>query len=109
MRVKINESSDGGLTIERGPLLYAYPIPEHREEDTAIYENLAGKLSGNPAFKSWSMTPAGKWNYAIDAGKLNQINVKETQFSGVPCDLDNSPVTVEVPVGGVKGWRFVII
>ena len=109
MRIKIRNSSDGGITIERGPILYAYPIPEHREEDTAIYENLAGKLSGNPEFKSWSMTPAGKWNYAIDAGKLDKINVKQNQVSGFPFDLGNSPVTIEVPVVGVKGWRFVII
>ena len=106
MRIKICNSSDGGITIERGPILYAYPVPEHREEDTAIYENLAGKLSGNPEFKSWSMTPAGKWNYAIDAGKLDQINVKQNQVSGFPFDLGNNPVTIEIPVVGVKGWKL---
>ena len=53
------------------------------------------------------MTPAGKWNYALDAGKLDQIRVKKHDRTGFPFDLGQSPVTIEVPVVGVKGWTLV--
>ena len=107
MEVKVCENPVYGMYVERGPILYSYPIPAEVEEDTKVYENLAGKVSGNPDFKSWSMTPAGKWNYALDAGKLDQIRVKKHDRTGFPFDLGQSPVTIEVPVVGVKGWTLV--
>lgn len=42
----------------RGPLLFAYPIPAKREEDTAEHANMRGKKSVNPGFKSWDLRPA---------------------------------------------------
>ena len=45
-------------------------------------------------------------SHAIDADKLDQINVKQNQVSGFPFDLGNSPVTIEIPVVGVKGWKL---
>ncbi len=107
MEVKVCENPVYGMYVERGPILYAYPIPAEVEEDTKVYENLAGKVSGNPDFKSWSMTPAGKWNYALDASRLDEIHVKKHERTGFPFDLGQSPVTIEVPVVGVKGWTLV--
>ena len=77
------------------------------EEDTLVYDNLAGKVSGNPDFKSWSMTPSGKWNYAFNANKVDNIKVKYNKVNGFPFDLGNSPVTITVPVVGVKDWTLV--
>ena len=42
--------SSQGTVVRRGPLLYAYPIPTKREEDTAVHANLNGKKPGNPDF-----------------------------------------------------------
>ena len=53
------------------------------------------------------MTPAGKWNYALDASRLDEIHVKKHERTGFPFDLGQSPVTIEVPVVGVKGWTLV--
>ena len=107
MEVKVCENPVYGMYVERGPILYSYPIPADVEEDTRVYENLAGKVSGNPDFKSWNMTPAGKWNYALDASRLDEIHVKKHERTGFPFDLGQSPVTIEVPVVGVKGWTLV--
>lgn len=107
MSVKVCEAPGGGMYVERGPILYSFPIPAKIEEDQQIYDNLAGKVSANPDFKSWSMTPSGKWNYAIDAGSLDKIRVNHHDLGGFPFDGDKSPVTIDVPVVGVKGWDLV--
>ena len=40
MEVKVCENPVYGMYVERGPILYAYPIPAEVEEDTKVYENL---------------------------------------------------------------------
>lgn len=106
MKMQVCEASGGGMYVERGPILYSFPIPANVEEDPAIYENLAGKVSANPDFKSWTMTPSGKWNYALDLSSLNKIKVNTHKVDGFPFDPDNSPISIDVPVVGVKGWEL---
>ena len=58
----------GGVWFERGPLVYSYAIPENWEKDTIRYANMNGKYPADDnAFPCWSITPAGKWNYAVEA------------------------------------------
>lgn len=71
-----------------------------------MYENLAGKVSANPDFKSWSMTPAGKWNYALVRNRLNGLRVQATGAKGFPFDPASVPMKIRVPVVGVKGWTL---
>lgn len=106
MELKVCRGPVEGMYVERGPILYSYPIPADVREDTQVYENLAGKVSGNPDFKSWNMTPAGKWNYALVADRLDEIRVNTHPTEGFPFDAGNSPVTIEVPVVGVDGWTL---
>ncbi|MDE5903041.1 MAG: glycoside hydrolase family 127 protein, partial [Muribaculaceae bacterium] len=110
MEIAINDSPGGGITIERGPLLYALPIEANIEEDTEIHENLAGKQSANPDFKSWNMTPAGKWNYAIDRSRPDLIHVSSSLILSdspeFPFDLASVPVKITVPVVGVQDWTL---
>ena len=107
MELKVCGNQSSGMYVERGPILYSYPIAATVEEDTLVYDNLAGKVSGNPDFKSWSMIPTGKWNYAFKADKLDKIKVKHHKVNGFPFDPGNSPVTVSVPVAGVSGWTLI--
>lgn len=107
MTMNVCEAPGGGMYIERGPILYSFSIPADVVEDTQIYSNLAGKVSANPEFKSWNMTPAGKWNYALDVKSLDKIKVNFHDIDGFPFDSGNSPVTIDVPVVGVKGWELV--
>lgn len=93
-----------GLCIQRGPLVYSYAIPTHCEEDTRVYDYLAGKVSENPDFKCWNMTPAGKWNYALVTDRMDHAQVKLIDAGGFPFDLETVPVKISVPVVGVEGW-----
>jgi|GEM_PF-164129 len=60
-------NSSQGTVVTRGPLVFAYPIPTERTEDTADHANMNGKKSANPDFKSWNLRPAGPFNYALAA------------------------------------------
>ena len=106
MEIEIVDNPVAGASIVRGPLVYSYAIPADCVEDTAVYENLAGKVSGNPDFKSWNMTPAGKWNYALKADALDGIGYEPTGASGFPFDPAGVPGKIRVPVVGVEGWEL---
>ena len=106
MDIEIVENPVDGKCVQRGPLVYSYAIPTNWVEDTRIYDNLAGKVSANPEFKSWELTPAGKWNYALVEGMLEDLEVKKTGSKGFPFDLNSVPLKIKVPVKGVKDWTL---
>lgn len=106
MDIEVIDNPVEGKSIERGPLVYAYAIPVNCVEDTTVYRNLAGKVSGNPDFKSWSMTPAGKWNYALVEDQLDEAKFVPSTSDGFPFDLDSVPGKILVPVVGVEGWEL---
>ena len=106
MEIEFVDNPHGGRSIVRGPLVYSYAIPMDCTEDTAVYENLAGKVSGNPEFRSWSMTPAGKWNYALSAADLGGVEYVAADSDGFPFDLESVPGKIRVPVVGAAGWEL---
>ena len=106
MDIEIVDNPVIGSSVQRGPIVYSYAIPADVEEDDAIYDNLAGKVSANPDFKSWTMTPSGKWNYALVKSGLDDLKVEKTDAEGFPFDLDSVPLKIRVPVVGVKGWKL---
>jgi hypothetical protein len=90
-----------GVYVERGPLLYAFPVPEKVTIDTARYANLGSKRSPDPAFPALDIRPAGAWNYALRPGGLRVV--KET-VSGYPFDEGSVPVKILAPARRVEGW-----
>lgn len=106
MEIEVVDNAVEGKSIVRGPLVYSYAIPMDCVEDTTTYANLAGKVSGNPDFKSWSMTPSGKWNYALVDDMLDEAEYVATSSEGFPFDLSAVPGKIRVPVVGVRGWEL---
>lgn len=104
MELEIVENPVEGVSFQRGPVVYSYAIPAQWEEDTAVYDYLAGKVSANPDFKCWNITPAGKWNYALVKDRLDQCRVEMTGIEGFPFDPDCPPLKISVPVVTVKDW-----
>ena len=98
-----------GIYFQRGPLLFAYAIPQKMEEDTEVYENMHGKESENPDFKCWNIRPTGDFNYAYDDDGM-QIEVNrqtvERPSSAIPFDLQYAPVKLKLPVRQIE-WKLV--
>ena len=98
-----------GVYFQRGPLLYAYAIPQQKTEDTEEYANMYGKKSGNPEFKCWSITPKGGFNYAFaDDGKEISASDQAIEKIGgtIPFDQDYTLVKLRIPVKQIE-WNLV--
>ncbi|MDY2707556.1 MAG: glycoside hydrolase family 127 protein [Candidatus Cryptobacteroides sp.] len=100
------DNAVAGRSLCYGPLVFSYSIPADCVVDTLTYDNLAGKKSGNPDFVSWSMTPAGKWNYALSCSSLEDVEVVRRDVSGYPFDPGCSPVVLKVKAAEVDGWEL---
>ena len=89
--------------VQRGPLLYAYPIPQKITEDKTIYPNMNGKTPGDTTFKCLSIEPVGSWNYAVDLTQETElVYVPEKDVVRIPVknivwDLAEGRYTPEVP------------
>ena len=106
MDVEVVPNPVQGLCIQHGPVVYSYAIPSSWEEDTQVYDYFAGKVSGNPDFKCWNITPAGKWNYALVEDMLDGLKVELTGAEGFPFDPETVPAKISVPVVGVSDWTL---
>ena len=96
-----------GVFVERGPLLYTYPVPQQKVEDRKVYANMYGKVPGNKDFKCWEITPAGDWNYALCADRFEAEMkvVKDDHFSGYPYELGAAPSAIMVPAMKIE-WEL---
>lgn len=104
--ILIKDIEGQGRYVERGPLLFTYPIPHKKVEDSTNYENMNGKKSENPDFKSWNYFPDGPFNYAIDQDLINgnQLRIKtkkEIDQSAYPFDIENIPISINLPVSEI--------
>lgn len=90
-----------GYYVECGPLLYSYPVPEKKTEDTNVYSNMNGKVPENPDFKCWSFQPAGAFNYAMktaDQQLTLEVDREKLKSGAYPFDADDCPVSIQLDV-----------
>lgn len=102
MRLKISYWEEDGIGIERGPLVYSYPIKEERKITKAVSKS-------NYRFPAWEMTAAGPWNYAlsVDANSLeNAAEIIHRPMAQNPWTVDGSPTNLKVPACKVKNWTL---
>ena len=109
MTVEKKNIEGQGIYFQRGPLLFAYAIPQKMEEDTEVYENMHGKVPEIPDFKCWNITPTGDFNYAYDDDghpvAVNYPAIEEINGT-IPFDLLYTTVKLRVPVKQIK-WDLV--
>jgi hypothetical protein len=97
-----------GVSIERGPIVYAFPVPERVTTDLGTYANLNGKHSPDPVnFPALDIQPAGPWNYALAVERDEDMQVVNSATSGYPLDSSSVPVRIRVPAKKVKHWELV--
>lgn len=112
MRVQSGRSSDGGMYLERGPLVYSL---QPKEEWTAI-EMPEFEITSPDYFPMWAAAAGSRWNYglAIDPHKNleQQIRVRQEKTSAAP-DKDpendpwaNPPIHLAVPARRIENWEL---
>ncbi|MGE5222478.1 MAG: beta-L-arabinofuranosidase domain-containing protein [Omnitrophica WOR_2 bacterium] len=102
MEVRLQEWPHGGVSIERGPLVYSLGITENWQIDRSDQRSTAD-------FPAWNLYPASRWNYALamDGERL----VREPEFiwnapSDDPWSLETAPVALRVPARRVRNWTI---
>ena len=94
-------SMSQGTVVRRGPVLFAYPIPEKRTEDSVEHANMRGKKSANPDFKCWTIRPAGAFNYALCGHRAELLD--DGKSDGFPQNA--AGVKLRVPVRRIE-WTL---
>lgn len=107
MNVNLVTWETQGVAVERGPLLFAHPVPEKVTIDNRVYDNMRGKKSSDPVnFPALDIRPDGAWNYALAAKSAAEFSLVHTAATGYPLDPGSSPVVIKVPARKVKGWTL---
>ena len=108
MQVEKQQLSGQGVYFQRGPLLYAYAIPQQLTEDKTEYANMHGKKPENADFKCWNITPTGDFNYAYaDDGQPIGVSYPAIEEIGgtIPFDAKYTPVRMHIPVKQIE-WAL---
>ena len=107
MTPKLVQWDSWGVCVERGPLLFAYPVPEKVTADIKTYANMRGKASPDPVnFPALDIQPNGPWNYAIAAKTAAALRVVESSSPSCGFDPAHRSLAIEVPVRKVKTWSL---
>lgn len=99
MELRLNRNRNL-LSVERGPLLYSYAVPEKVEID---------KKTENAFFPTLNLYPAGDWNYALDVNEDNftdKIKVLNPEGEGYAFDNQGGVPRLQVPVRKIKDWTL---
>jgi hypothetical protein len=97
MAIKLAGWPNRGISIERGPVVYSFNIP-----DSTV---IAGDFSkSTPEFPAYDIYPAGTWQYSPVIIKNEDIQVVLNEDYSYPWDPGNPPVKLRVPARKVLNW-----
>ena len=98
MTPKVVTGFQNSISLERGPLVFSYPI----REDWV-------KLRTRGMTADWQVFPSSEWNYGLAIGKepMRSITAEEHPVSGSQFALEGTPVTLHVPARRLSSWRAV--
>ncbi|RZK78548.1 MAG: DUF1080 domain-containing protein [Pedobacter sp.] len=99
MKLAATEQVNNGISVERGPLLYALKI---QPAEKVIKEFANG-------FNEVQVTPASAWNYGLDLGGKNleaAIQIVKSEIPENPYASDKSPIQLKVKAKLIPGWSI---
>ncbi|MBO9660521.1 MAG: glycoside hydrolase family 127 protein, partial [Chitinophagaceae bacterium] len=97
MNVSAHLQVNNGVSIERGPLVYALKI----KEDVKIGREFAVK-----GFYETEITPGSPWNYGLMLVNTADIKVEKTSMPVNPFIQQTTPVTLIVQAKRIPGWTM---
>lgn len=107
MRVRIERPVANGLSLFRGPLLYALKMKVDAKKVT--YKRMKNTTHYDPDFPTWDLKPAGPWNYALDLKgpeDLGKVKVSTTPLKDFPWTPETTPVVLTAPARKVPAWTL---
>ncbi|MBD3392232.1 MAG: hypothetical protein GF418_09210 [Chitinivibrionales bacterium] len=100
MELKLSRWPRGGVSIERGPLVYALRIRE-------VWKRDRSEPRQTDEFPAYNVYPGSPWNYALDvnAKTVDQaVHVVHRPVVNNPWSADGAPIELRVPARRVRGW-----
>jgi hypothetical protein len=97
MPVRISRWFHDSVAVERGPLVFSFPIGESWV-----------KLRDRGMTADWQVFPTSAWNYAlrVDPTAVEKSNsVTETEIGEAPFSAKSAPVRITVKARKVTDWR----
>ena len=98
MKPSVSRGYQDSLAVERGPLVFSYPIKESWV-----------KLRDRGMTADWQIFPASQWNYAleIDPDQAHALSVQEFAVGRAPFTLEGTPVKMKVKARKLTDWRAI--
>jgi hypothetical protein len=95
MNPRVTRGFQDSVSIERGPLVFSYPIGEDWL-----------KLRDRGMTADWQVYPNTQWNYALKMGNGTDygIHVTETQIGPMPFSRKTTPLSLEVTARKLPQW-----
>jgi uncharacterized protein len=84
------------LSINRGPLVFSYPIGE-----TWL------KLRNRGLTADWQVYPNTQWNYALAIDSTTTFHATEHPLTDAPFTRQATPITITLPARKLKSWQAV--
>jgi hypothetical protein len=99
MSVKITSWPNDGMAVERGHIVYRYPIPQKKY-------TLTNYKKSTPQFPGVEYRPVGAWNYSLKVANANDVQVIKNDKYTYPWSAKVAPVTLKVPAEKLENWKL---
>jgi uncharacterized protein len=104
MELGVGHSSDGGIFVERGPLVYSL---QPKEAWTTIA--MPEFEITSPEFPMWAASAASPWNFALAINEnlplAQQVGIEKTEMKADP--WSTPPISLTVGARRVSGWDLI--
>ena len=105
MGVSFGQSTDGGIFVERGPLVYSL----NPQEDWTAIEMPELRMASPDYFPMWAATARSRWNYGLavnpDVAADRQVRFRRDELRADP--WADPPAHLEVPARIYGDWDLV--
>jgi hypothetical protein len=99
MEVRAVEWPNGGVSFERGPLVFSLPVPEA----VTVAE---GYEKSTPDFPALELRPDGPWPYSPEVADPADVRVVEADTGAYPWDPAGVPVKLALKARRVENWQL---
>lgn len=102
MDLTLTKWPDGGIAVERGPLVYSLEVQEKWTVDRS-------DKHASSEMPAWNVTPVGSWNYALcvnESSLADAAEIRETKPGKNPWSAEEAPVRITLPARRVRKWKL---